>query len=406
MIRISVIIPVYNAEEHLRECLNSVLDQTIKDIEVICIDDGSTDYSYDIMLEYTRRYSNVIALQQKNQGSGVARNKGIEQATGKYLCFMDSDDYYVQDFSLERLLTEAEEKNAAVCGGNMISVSGNEKKRWMDWFRKKEKIVFREYGNLYCYQRYIFRSDIIKKNHILFPEYRRYQDPPFLLAVMAHAQEFYAVNEVVYALRRGHKEVNYTLKVTIDLLRAIRDCFKISQEYNLDKVYELYLKFATFSYLPAIYKHADQNQIWEVIGEINKICTDWMGEPLEGFTDRTSMEEYVTSLRSKKKNLLDKCHAAQEVVIYGAGIAGKFFLEYYGKECSCIAGFAVSKKDLGEAFDEGYEVKEITEYSRKALIVVAVSQKYAGEILQNLEKLQFKNVCYVEYAGLKLLEEL
>ena len=66
----------------------------------------------------------------------------------------------------------------------------------------------------------------------------------------------------------------------------------------------------------------------------------------------------------------------------------------------------VSKKNIEEAFDKGYEVKEITEYSRKALIVVAVSQKYAEEILQNLERLQFENICYVEYAGLKLLEKL
>lgn len=406
MIKISVIIPVYNVEKYLRECLDSVLSQTLKEIEIICVDDGSTDCSYDILKEYGKKYRNIIVLHQENQGSGPARNKGMEQAVGKYFCFMDADDYYVQRQALEKLFTVAEENNVLVCGGNMIAVSDDEKKREKDWFSKKERKSFKDDGCIYGYTRYIFRSEIILKNHITFPRYRRYQDPPFLLNAMVHAQEFYSVDEVIYAHRKKHKEVNFNFEVTLDLLKAIKDCFKTSQENNLISVHERCLKYVLFEYLPIIYKYADQSKIWELISEINEICKKWLGETLDIFIDKKSLEEYVTNLKSKREKMIFECQKAQEVVIYGAGVAGEFFLENYGKECKHIAGFAVSKKNIEEAFDKGYEVKEITEYSRKALIVVAVSQKYAEEILQNLERLQFENICYVEYAGLKLLEKL
>lgn len=406
MIKISVIIPVYNVEKYLRECLDSVLSQTLKEIEIICVDDGSTDCSYDILKEYSKKYRNIIVLHQENQGSGPARNKGMEQAVGKYFCFMDADDYYVQRQALERLFTVAEENNVFVCGGNMISVSDNEKKRGIDWFYESGKIAFSDFGNLYGYQRYIFRSEIIQKNDIVFPRYRRYQDPPFLLNVMICAQEFYSVDEIIYAHRRKHKEINFTLEVILDILEAIRDCFMMARENDLPRVYEGYLKYVLYDYLPIIYRYADQSQIWELTREINEICKKWLGEALNIFNDKKSLEKYMASLKEKREKMISKCQAAQEVVIYGAGVAGKFFLKICGKECNHIVGFAVSKKDKEDVQIEGYVVKEIAEYSKKALIIVAVNQKHAEEILQTLKKMQFGNVCYVEYEGLKVLEEL
>ena len=89
MIKISVIIPVFNVDKYLKQCLDSVLTQTLKEIEVICVDDSSEDDSYDILLEYQKKYENIVVLQQRNQGAGPARNYGISKAVGKYLCFMD-----------------------------------------------------------------------------------------------------------------------------------------------------------------------------------------------------------------------------------------------------------------------------------------------------------------------------
>ena len=93
MIRVSVIIPVYNAEKYLRQCLDSVLSQSLREIEVICVDDGSTDKSRDILREYAKKDSRISTVyNETNMHAGVCRNIGIEKASGDYLFFMDADD--------------------------------------------------------------------------------------------------------------------------------------------------------------------------------------------------------------------------------------------------------------------------------------------------------------------------
>lgn len=92
-IKTSIIIPVYNTKEYLCECLDSVINQTQREIEIILIDDGSTDGSLDILMDYRRKFNNIIVLQQENRKQGSARNAGMAIAKGKYICFADSDDY-------------------------------------------------------------------------------------------------------------------------------------------------------------------------------------------------------------------------------------------------------------------------------------------------------------------------
>ena len=96
-VKVSVIIPVYNAAEFLGECLDSVLAQTLKEIEVICVNDGSKDNSLEILREYEKKDSRVVILDQANQGAGAARNNGLAIAKGEYLSFLDSDDFFEPD---------------------------------------------------------------------------------------------------------------------------------------------------------------------------------------------------------------------------------------------------------------------------------------------------------------------
>ncbi|MFQ6752305.1 MAG: glycosyltransferase family 2 protein, partial [Clostridia bacterium] len=91
--KISVIIPCYNQEKYIKECLNSILNQSFKDFEIIAVDDGSTDNTLNILKSYERIHSNIIVLTQRNKSAGAARNYGLSRAQGKYLLFMDSDDF-------------------------------------------------------------------------------------------------------------------------------------------------------------------------------------------------------------------------------------------------------------------------------------------------------------------------
>ena len=93
-IKVSVILPVYNGETYLSECLDAILGQTLKEIEVICVNDGSTDRSPEILREYAARDSRIRVIDQENTGAGAARNNGMAQARGEYLSFLDADDFF------------------------------------------------------------------------------------------------------------------------------------------------------------------------------------------------------------------------------------------------------------------------------------------------------------------------
>ncbi|MCD8124924.1 MAG: glycosyltransferase [Lachnospiraceae bacterium] len=114
MIKVSVIIPVYNVSAYLRQCLDSVSKQTLSEIEVICIDDGSTDDSLSILQEYEQSDPRFHVLTQKNCYAGVARNRGLEQAQGEYVIFWDADDYFALD-ALELLYQRAKAFDADIC---------------------------------------------------------------------------------------------------------------------------------------------------------------------------------------------------------------------------------------------------------------------------------------------------
>lgn len=112
--RVSVIVPVYNTAAYLRECLDSLTGQTLRDIEIVCVDDGSTDESPAILEEYAARDSRVRVLRQENQGAGAARNNGLACARGTYVMFCDSDDFMAAD-ALELMAAQCEQDEADVC---------------------------------------------------------------------------------------------------------------------------------------------------------------------------------------------------------------------------------------------------------------------------------------------------
>ena len=127
---VSIIIPVYNVESYLAECLDSACNQTLKNIEIICINDGSTDNSLNILQEYEKRDNRISIISQDNRGASRARNIGIQHAKGKYIYFLDSDDYLAHD-ALEMLVNTMETGNLELLlfNANVFGEAGVEKKR-------------------------------------------------------------------------------------------------------------------------------------------------------------------------------------------------------------------------------------------------------------------------------------
>lgn len=112
--KVSVIIPVYNAENYLKECLDSILKQTLQEIEVICVNDGSSDGSLSILNEYVKEDSRLKIISQENQGAGSARNNGLKYAKGLFVIFLDCDDIFEHNM-LEIMYSKAILLNLDVC---------------------------------------------------------------------------------------------------------------------------------------------------------------------------------------------------------------------------------------------------------------------------------------------------
>ena len=140
-IKISIIVPIYNVENYLEKCLNSLVKQTLKDIEIIAVNNNSTDNSEQIAKEYTKKYKNIVLLNESNQGLGSARNCGLKACSGEYVMFFDSDDYADLDMC-EKLYNFAIKKNAdIVCFA--LKYIYPDKESIMSY--NSEKVVSREY---------------------------------------------------------------------------------------------------------------------------------------------------------------------------------------------------------------------------------------------------------------------
>lgn len=198
MVKISVIIPVYNDEKFLGECLDSVSNQTLDDIEIICINDGSTDSSLEILNEYSTD-KRITIITQTNQGSAIARNKGLDIAQGEYIGFLDADDIYINKQSLEIMFDAAKKHDASMISANLkfltqernLISNPHYKRGTFHYFREENIIEPDEYGIPFYFYKNLYKADLIED--IRFPDLLRGQDPIFLSKVLSEVEEIYGV---------------------------------------------------------------------------------------------------------------------------------------------------------------------------------------------------------------------
>ncbi|WP_428074354.1 glycosyltransferase [Candidatus Avelusimicrobium aviculae] len=274
--KVSVIIPVYNVAEYLRECLDSVINQTLKEIEIICVDDGSTDNSLEILKEYAAKDKRITVISRENKGVGFSRNEGIQNAKGEFIAFMDPDDFYPDLSVLATMYDAAIAHNVNICGGSLIVYDEKrkkkiEKKEPLEFFPKDQLYSYKDFQYDYGFQRYIYNRKFIVKNQIDFPNYRRFQDPPFMVEAFTKAGKFYALHQYVYAYRWAHKAINWTEEKVFHLLSGLRDDLLIAKEYALTKLFDLTLMRIKKEYKATISLY-DTKRILDVKKEIMAIC--------------------------------------------------------------------------------------------------------------------------------------
>ncbi|WP_292822505.1 glycosyltransferase [Methanobrevibacter sp.] len=311
MIKLSIIIPVYNVEKYLEECLDSVLNQTLKETEIICIDDGSTDNSLNILKEYSKKDKRVKIITKENGGQASARNLGIKEAQGEYIAFVDSDDF-IEPEMFEKLYTKSKDNklDLAMC---KIALYDNETEEinTLAWyymlgvFRDFKKDVFshKDTKEFTCeisvtpYNK-IYKTSLIKDNNILFPEGLIFEDEKFFYDVYLRAKRVSIVDEFLYYYRTNRKgstvdiakESDYTDLITI--FKQIRETFKETKNYEDYKVLLanrfIHLELSRFTQTSAKYKEKYFNLMKEDLNEV-----------LEDQTINDNLESNVKSRVSK-----------------------------------------------------------------------------------------------------------
>ena len=266
-IKVSVIVPIYNMERFLRECLDSILSQTLREIEVVCIDDGSTDSSAKILSEYSWRDKRVQVISQANSGVSAARNAGLKAARGEFVFFIDPDDWIASEETLSSLYWSAKDHGAlASCGKFIEVVVGEDGSRetplqtitsWGDNFSgfdipNEGWVSYRDYQFDYGWIRFMYDRHMLVSNGHWFSDRKFYEDPLWFTRVMDSIGEFWATRTPAYCYRRGYKSSSLSNERIVDLFRGMTDILEFATECGYDRLWSLTYSRLTHDYAPLI----------------------------------------------------------------------------------------------------------------------------------------------------------
>ena len=238
MSKVSVIIPVYNVEPYLEKCLDSLINQTLKDIEIICINDCSTDNSLNILEQYKNKDERIKLINLKeNKGAAIARNEGLKIAKGEYLGFVDPDDYVDLNF-YEELYKKAKQDDADIVkakrktygiDGDIAMTDLNE-----NIIKSGNKFIFS-----YEWWSAIYKKDLIEKNNILFPiECRKAQDIVFLFRCVLNSNKLSLIDNVFYNYVRRENSLDMG-EISLDKVKSNLTAIKlILNDLNKSDLYE------------------------------------------------------------------------------------------------------------------------------------------------------------------------
>ncbi len=406
--KVSIIIATYNTAEYLEECLESIFNQTLKDIEVILIDDGSTDNTNFIVEKYKKKYNNLVSFYQENAGAGMARNFGITQATGEYMIFMDPDDKYPCNNCLEKLYVTAKEQGALICGGNIVcNDNGVKRNQYLagqgDVAHTKNNFInVRNYFFLYGHTRYLFNTKFINDNQIEYAVYSRYEDQVFTVKALGIAGRFYELNYPIYEYRVNYKPVRNDADMCFNIFSGIRDTYDLIVKYDLRLMFEYnYWKdIQTYVKRYIDYMFCENSKVNIVLHEINELVRRSGWESEEGhYITQCKVFEYRESIRQEKAKIDRILMSGKPVIIYGAGMNARKLILANQDKLHNIIGIAVSNLAENNSKFGGFKVNIIEHYSLykdSAIVLITPSRNFRNDIVSILKSNGFKSYEWID----------
>lgn len=310
---ISIIVPVYNVEKYLRQCLESLINQTYKNIEIICINNGSTDKSSEILVEFAQKDSRIKIITQEKSGVSAARNSGLKIASGDYIMFVDSDDWTEID-ACEKLITEAKLTGADVVLFSHYDVFPN-KKNLYDISKNCKKSYYK-FDNIDDYIKNIIyapgilwdkfcRKDFIK-NIAFIPDLAQSEDMLFWFEVLYNKPAISVFNQALYNYR--NISVSSILNAFENSIKKYGKAHELLKQSNLfknaSKEGQMYLTDRNMNYFCWMWvKHKNKRDI--IFAEIQKYLTeynDYDKKSVKNLTNHKKLKKIIKSYRNRKFN--------------------------------------------------------------------------------------------------------
>ncbi|WP_353949006.1 glycosyltransferase [Sporolactobacillus sp. Y61] len=317
---VSIIIPCYNAEKYIDKCLSSIINQTLKRIEIIVVNDGSTDKSLDVITRYQNKFSNIKIVNQKNMGQAESRNKGIRLAKGEYIGFVDSDDY-IESGMYETLYNEAKQDNLdlVICNFDRVSEDGkilrtHNQKRFNEKYFNNKQLIYEFFLNEneliegYCWNK-LFKRSLFIENGIFFPKLK-YEDIPTVFEVLCLTNRAKYINRSFYHyVQRNTSTVHSTNEQAIkDFIVAIN----LVNQILVNKGYKQRFKAEFLLYIVrcVLYFYVKNKSIIERNKEIYDQINCWINE--------ISLKKCILSKKMTIRNFI-------RIILYKIGAFKIFF---------------------------------------------------------------------------------
>ncbi len=266
-IKISVMIPVYNTSQYLEKCLESITTQSLKEIEIICVNDGSTDNSLEILRKYEKKDNRIKIIDKKNEGANKARNEALKLAKGEYCLNIDSDDLIKQDY-LKNMYNKAKKEDLDILISDIIYFFPNKEYVEKDLKLDDNKIIDgKEYIKLFFKENFLgytwnklIKSKIYKENNLKYNEnIFLFDDVELMLRLSYFCKRIGKLNEAFYCYRQG--ENNGVRKIKLKNLKDLITCFdslidfyKNKEEWILKELIQIKKLFYTSEVLSEKYK--------------------------------------------------------------------------------------------------------------------------------------------------------
>lgn len=403
--KFSIIVPIYNVEKYLSECLHSILNQNYSDYEIICIDDASVDNSARILHEYAEEDNRITILKnEKNMGLSCSRNRGLEIAKGEYVFFVDSDDY-ISPNTLS-VLHKYLDKNKV----DILKFNFEEKIESGD-IKENRKTLMKDYDNnlsLRTGQKWfidsvsnnilvvmvwnkVYRREFLLENNLYFYEKIVHEDELFCIQSCVKAMSVIEINDKLYVYRRRSGSISTTKNIARleSMVIIVNEVLALWKNSNLEAGMNEVLRKQMDTYVAII------RLLMMYFPEHNKMS---IGKPEDQFLFdllRTMNNNHMFKYVQINEDELEYIKTFDRIIIYGAGVVGAEMLQYARTHGLNICGVAVSSKENNENQMGGYDIKqidELLEYREDALVIVSVLKRNQSEITRKLQELGFKNI--------------